>query len=57
MRIASDFVSFVDDVRPTGPSKKEYWIAGRRIGLMLSYLGIQEDASRKRRDSSQTPGA
>jgi hypothetical protein len=56
MRIASDFVSFVDDVRPTGPSKKECWIAGRRIGSMLSYLGIQ-DASRKRRDSSQTPGA
>jgi hypothetical protein len=56
MRIASDFVSFVDDVRPTGPSKKECWIAGRRIGSMLSYLGIQ-DASRKRRDSSQIPGA
>jgi hypothetical protein len=56
MRITFDFVSFVDDVRPTGPSKKECWIAGRRIGSMLSYLGIQ-DASRKRRDSSQSPGA
>jgi hypothetical protein len=56
MRITSDFVSFVDDVRPTGPSKKECRIAARQIGSMLNYLGIQ-DALRKRQDSSQTPGA
>jgi hypothetical protein len=34
MRIASDFVSFVDDVRPTGPSKKECWIAGRQANWL-----------------------
>jgi hypothetical protein len=56
MRIAADFVSFVDDVRPTGPTKKECWVAARRVGSMLKYLGIQ-DASRKRRDSSQDPAA
>jgi hypothetical protein len=56
LRIAADFASFVDDVRQTGPSKKECWQAARRVGSMLNYLGIQ-DASRKRRDSSQDPGA
>jgi hypothetical protein len=56
MRIAADFVSFVDDVRPTGPTKRECWQAARRIGSMLNHLGIQ-DASQKRCDSSQDPGA
>lgn len=54
--IAVDFCTFVDDVRPTGPSKKEAWLAARKIGSSFSYLGIQ-DAPRKRRDSSQRPGA
>jgi hypothetical protein len=56
MRIAADFLSFVDDVWPTGPTKKECWLAARRVGSQLNYLGIQ-DAARKRRDSSQDPGA
>jgi len=55
-QIASDFVSFVDDFRPSGPSSKEAWQAARRVAAGLNYLGIQE-ASRKRRDSSQRPGA
>jgi hypothetical protein len=54
--IAVDFCTFVDDARPTGPSRKEAWLAARQIASTLSSLGIQ-DAPRKRRDSSQTPGA
>jgi hypothetical protein len=48
--------TFVDDLQPTGPGKRECWEAARRVGSILSWLGLQ-DASRKRRDSSQTPGA
>jgi hypothetical protein len=55
-RIASDLFIFVDDLRPTGPSRLEAWRAARRAGSKLNYLGIQ-DAPRKRRDSSQSPGA
>jgi hypothetical protein len=55
-RIARNLFSFVDDLRPTSTSKKEGWKAAQRAASILSYLGLQ-DASRKRRDSSQTPGA
>jgi hypothetical protein len=55
-RVAADICSFVDDLRPTGTSKKEAWLAARKAGSTLSYLGLQ-DASRKRRDSSMNPGA
>jgi hypothetical protein len=55
-RIAADFLSFVDDVRPMGPTIKECWLAARHVGSQLNYLGIQ-DAAQKRRDSSQDPGA
>ena len=55
-RIAADKVIYVDDARPTGSSKEECWKAARRVASMLNYLGIQ-DAPRKRRDASQTPGA
>jgi hypothetical protein len=55
-RIAADLFTFVDDLRPTGPGKKEAWEAARRVGSILSWLGLQ-DASCKRRDSSQAPGA
>ena len=34
----------------------EAWLAARKAGSTLSYLGLQ-DAARKRRDSSMTPGA
>jgi hypothetical protein len=54
--IAVDFCTFVDDARPTGPTRKEAWLAAQKIACTLSSLGIQ-DAPRKRRDSSQTPGA
>jgi hypothetical protein len=54
--IAVDFCTFVDDARPTGPTPRETWLAARRIASKFSYLGLQ-DAPRKRRDSSQRPGA
>jgi hypothetical protein len=55
-RIAGDMFSFVDDLRPMSTSKEEAWKAARRIGATLGFLGLQ-DASRKRRDGSQTSGA
>ena len=54
--IAADLVGDVDDLRPSGPSRAAAWAAARRTASTMNYLGIQ-DASRKRRDSSQTPGA
>jgi hypothetical protein len=55
-RIAADLFIFVDALRPTGPSRKDCWLAARRAGSRLNFLGIQ-DAPRKRRDSSKSPGA
>jgi hypothetical protein len=55
-RIAADLFIFVDDLRPTGPSKREAWLAARQAASRLNFLGIQ-DAPRKRRGSSRTPGA
>mmetsp|Transcript_18233 Transcript_18233/g.45137 ORF Transcript_18233/g.45137 Transcript_18233/m.45137 type:complete len:1296 (-) Transcript_18233:2196-6083(-) len=55
-RIAADLISYVDDLRPSGPSRREAWKAARRTASVLNHLGIQ-DAARKRRDSSRTPGA
>jgi hypothetical protein len=54
--IAADLFIFVDDLRPTGLSRKEAWQAARRAASKLNYLGIQ-DAPRKQRGSSQSPGA
>jgi hypothetical protein len=54
--MAADAFYSVDDARPTGPSKKEAWQPARKVGTTFSWLGIQ-DAARKRRDSSQQPGA
>jgi hypothetical protein len=55
-QIAADLFILVDDMRPTGPSWKECWLAARRAGSKLNYLGIQ-DAPRERCDSSKSPGA
>mmetsp|Transcript_7983 Transcript_7983/g.19280 ORF Transcript_7983/g.19280 Transcript_7983/m.19280 type:complete len:1317 (-) Transcript_7983:1541-5491(-) len=54
--IAADLVGYVDDLRPSGSSREEAWLAARRTASIMNFLGIQ-DAARKRRDSSQTPGA
>jgi hypothetical protein len=55
-KIAADLFIFVDDLCPTGSSRKEAWAAARRAASTLNHLGIQ-DAPRKRRDSLQSPGA
>ena len=55
-RIARDFITFVDDVRVTGFSIENCWQCGRRLASVLQHLGIQ-DASRKRKPPSLTPGA
>ena len=47
---------FVDDVRTVGNTRAECWAATRAVGSQCSYHGIQ-DASRKQRQVSQTPGA
>mmetsp|Transcript_23392 Transcript_23392/g.35469 ORF Transcript_23392/g.35469 Transcript_23392/m.35469 type:complete len:282 (+) Transcript_23392:2867-3712(+) len=46
----------MDDFRPSGPSSSEAWRAAQRTASVLNYLGIQ-DAARKRRGTSKTPGA
>jgi hypothetical protein len=53
---AADFFFYVDDNRTTGNSEKEAWQAACKVASVCSYLGIQ-DASRKRRKASRTPGA
>jgi hypothetical protein len=55
-QIAADLFAFVDDLRPTGPGRRECWRAARCAASILNSLGIQ-DAPRKRWDSSQKPGA
>jgi hypothetical protein len=55
-RIAGDFFSYIDDIRSSGCSVDECWNVSRRVASYCGYLGIQ-DAPRKRRAPSQTPGA
>jgi hypothetical protein len=54
--LASDFRLFVDDNRTGGSSEEECWNATKRFAQLVQYLGIQ-DAPRKRRPPSRTPGA
>ena len=55
--IACDFKTFVDDSRRTiGPTQQLAHAATHRIEYyMMGYLGLQ-DATRKRRPTSQRPG-
>ena len=55
-KIPPDAFTFVDDIRTVGRSEKICDNATRRVGSSLNYLGEQE-ASRKRRPSSQRSGA
>jgi hypothetical protein len=55
-RVACDLFTFVDDERVTGPDEELTWQASHALASKQSYLGIQ-DAGRKARPSSQTPGA
>jgi hypothetical protein len=54
--IAVDLHIYIDDGRITGQSKELVWKAGSRVTKLCSYYGLQ-DAPRKLRDPSQTPGA
>lgn len=55
-RLAGDVVTFVDDLRATGHDSANAWQVARQVASRLEYLGIQ-DAPRKRRPSTQKPGA
>jgi hypothetical protein len=54
--IAADVHGFMDDFRTSGKDKKDAWLSARRMGSVSSHLGLQE-AARKRRESTQRPGA
>jgi hypothetical protein len=54
--IACDVFIYVDDVRITGPTETECWAAAQRVSYILTHLGIQ-DAARKRREPRRDPGA
>jgi hypothetical protein len=55
-RVACGLFTFVDDERVTGPDQDLTWQASHALASKQSYLGIQ-DAARKARPSSRTPGA
>jgi hypothetical protein len=55
-RIAADFLTYIDDARPTGPSEEECWQAARKYASTCNHYGVQ-DAPRKNRTTSITAGA
>jgi hypothetical protein len=56
MRIAGDIITYIDDCRASGYNIENAWQVARRLASRLQWLGLQ-DAPRKRRPSSQVPGA
>ena len=56
MSIAGDAITFVDDGQLTGRAEFYCHDVTRRFASGINYLGSQ-DASRKRRPPSQSPGA
>ena len=54
--IAGDAITYMDDIRTVGFSAENAWQVARRLASRLQYMGIQ-DAPRKRRPPSKTPGA
>ena len=54
--LAADMHSFVDDLRTTGPTKEETWLASSQVAKTTAYFGCQ-DAARKRRPPLLSPGA
>ncbi len=54
--MACNIFSFVDDKRVASPDEELMWQASHTLASKQSYLGIQ-DAGRKARPSSMTPGA
>ena len=54
--LALDFHQYVDDGRITAETDKQAWKCSSHVGKKCSYHGVQ-DAVRKRREPSRTPGA
>ena len=54
--VASDIAQYVDDVRIMAPTEELAWMCSSKMAKGLAFLGLQ-DAARKRRMPSQTPGA
>jgi len=54
--LASSVLIYVNDLRVTAPPAELAWKASSKIGKVCSFLGLQ-DAARKRREPSQSPGA
>ena len=54
--IGGDLHTYIDDNRVTANNKKEAWAALSQIAKVCSWLGMQ-DAARKRREPSNSPGA
>ena len=54
--IAADVHPYVDDLRETAPSEEEAWKAANTMAKGAAHFGLQ-DAARKRREPSKTPGA
>ena len=54
--LASHFACYIDDIRGMGHSELACRRATRRVASEVNYLG-QQDAARKRRPPSRTPGA
>ena len=54
--MASDHVTFVDDVRGMGSGEEACWKVTSRVAKVLQFFGVQ-DAARKRRGPSQAAGA
>ena len=55
-RIASHFSCYIDDIRGMGDTEGVCRKATRRVASWINYLG-QQDAARKMRPPSRTPGA
>ncbi|KAL7568332.1 hypothetical protein ACA910_018465 [Epithemia clementina (nom. ined.)] len=54
--LAADVHVYVDDLRETAATSEEAWLAASRMAKTAAFYGLQ-DAARKRRPPSQTPGA
>ncbi|KAL7565278.1 hypothetical protein ACA910_014570 [Epithemia clementina (nom. ined.)] len=54
--LAADVHLYVNDLCKTAPSEEEAWKAASQMAKAVSFYGLQ-DAARKRRPPSKTPGA
>jgi hypothetical protein len=54
--LATELIQYIDNLRTTAKDRWLAWSASSRIAKMCCWLGLQ-DAARKRREPSQSPGA